>query len=206
MVRVNKDGQALGRKGAESRARLRDAAREMLGSVPFQKLTARAIARAADLASQTFYLYFRDVDELVLELCVDAAQDAQEVADALEPPWDSERFVTAFYRYWDRHRAVLSIRNFLADQGHEAFEEMRNSSSLPILEKIAERIETAQPDGAISRTDALARAIIIFAAIERMAARYSVITAASAEIDSRDLKRAEAYILSLLLTPEPLKR
>lgn len=207
MAALNKDGQIIGRKGAESRARLLDVARDLLISVPVQKLTASAIARAAGLASQTFYLYFRDVDELLLQLCAQAAEDAQDVALALDAPWDTggsllgyaEGFVTAFYRYWDRHRPVLNVRNFLADHGHEAFEAMRNTASLPIVQKIAERIAVAHGDGSITPKDALARAIIIFAAIERMAARYSVIQS-NGVIEGADLKRAEAHILSLLLT------
>lgn len=202
----------MGRKGAESRTRLIEAARELLSNVPFQKLTASVIARAAGLASQTFYLYFRDVDELLLHLCAHAAEDMQDVIDAIDVSGDAgslvdhaEGFVTTFYHYWDRQRPVLNIRNFLADHGHEAFEAMRNKASVPIVEKIAARIAAAHSDESLTRKDALARAIIIFSAIERMAARYSVIEADGAEINGADLKRAEAHILSLLLTRVKIK-
>lgn len=208
MTRVNKDGQALGRKGAESRARLLEAARRLIDEQPSAKLTATSIARAAGLASQTLYLYFSDVDELLLELARAASEDMGEIAAELDAPWDmatlhahTERVVSAFYRYWDRHRAILHIRNFHADGGREAFADVRNAASLPIVTKIAARIRAAQGER-LGEADALARAVLIFSAIERMAARYASIPGWQTMISTDALKRAEADILALLFSPD----
>src|SRR3546814_10346264 len=76
---LNKHGQAIGRKGAESRRRLLDATRTLIATEPAHKLTASAIARTAKLASQTFYLYFNDIDEILLALSQEAAEDMDEV-------------------------------------------------------------------------------------------------------------------------------
>ncbi|HEX7819683.1 MAG TPA: TetR/AcrR family transcriptional regulator [Sphingobium sp.] len=217
---INKDGQTIGRKGAESRARLLTAGRDLLGTVPVHRLTASGIARAAGLASQSFYLYFRDVDELLLLLCLQASEDMDELHAALDGDWHADaldahaqRFVAAFYRYWDRHRTVLNLRNFLADNGHMRFDAERNAASMPIVSAIAGHITAAHggaqaadgdsaPSGEVrlSQTDAFARAVVIFAAIERMASRYSDLKATDSSIGPTDLKRAEAHILSLLLT------
>src|SRR3546814_10296726 len=75
---LNKHGQAIGRKGAESRRRLLDATRTLIATEPAHKLTASAIARTAKLASQTFYLYFNDIDEILLALSQEAAEDMDE--------------------------------------------------------------------------------------------------------------------------------
>src|SRR3546814_10144145 len=118
---------------------------------PAHKLTASAIARTAKLASQTFYLYFNDIDEILLALSQEAAEDMDEVFAELNRPWDmtflrfhSQRFIDAFYAYWDRHRAILSIRNYSADNANPTFIIKRQNAALPIIIKIAERHRSAQ--------------------------------------------------------------
>lgn len=212
MNAVNKDGQALGRKGAESRKRLLEGARRLIAEAPSGKLTATSIARAAGLASQTFYLYFGDVEELLLELSLEASNDIGEIAAELDADWDNAamrehagRVVGAFYRYWDRHRAILHIRNFHADSGNEPFAEVRNTTSFPIVRKIAARIRAGQGDERLSEQDALARAVIIYSAIERMAARYASLPHWQNTINTAALQRAEADILTLLFSPRAME-
>ena len=181
MKKTNKDGQAIGRKGAESRSRLLAATRQLLIELSTaRKLTASSIARAAGLASQTFYLYFDDVEEVLFCLSEEASADTTEIIEALESPWDPASpqaftlpVVLAFYRYWDRHRPILNIRNYMADRGEEAFATLRNESAIPIVTRIAQRIRAGQGEARLSERDSLARAIIIFSAIERQAGRYA---------------------------------
>jgi AcrR family transcriptional regulator len=208
MKNTNKDGQAIGRKGAESRARLLEATRKLLGELPSaRKLTASSIARAAGLASQTFYLYFDDVEEILLSLSIEASEDTADIIAALDAAWKpaaprdyTETVVDAFYRYWDRHRAILNIRNYMADRGDEPFFKARNESALPIITRVAARIRIAQGEDRLTERDALARAIIFFSAIERMAARYSTTSGAAIMPGGDELKRAEADILAILMS------
>ncbi len=204
---TNKDGQAIGRKGAESRARLLEGARSLLFSTASDKLTASAIARAAGLASQTFYVYFDDIDEILQVLAADASQDNSEIIAELDRPWDltaiqlhAERVVGAFYRYWDRHRPILNVRNFRAENGQEAFMQLRNQSALPVVSRIASRI-LASHGSSVKERDAFARAVVIYAAIERMAARYASGGTDPTMVNSAELKRAEVDILALLFSP-----
>jgi AcrR family transcriptional regulator len=209
MKNTNKDGQAIGRKGAESRARLLEATRKLLSELPSaRKLTASSIARAAGLASQTFYLYFDDVEEILLSLSIQASEDTSDIIAALDADWQpsapltyTERVVAAFYQYWDRHRSILNIRNYMADRGDEPFAKARNESAIPIITRIAGRIRASQGEARLTERDALARAIIIFSAIERMAARYAVNTGQAVMPGGDELKRAEADILALLMSP-----
>jgi AcrR family transcriptional regulator len=206
---TNKDGQAIGRKGAESRARLLEATSQLLAELPSaRKLTASSIARAAGLASQTFYLYFDDVEEVLYSLSATASEDTAGIIAALDAPWDiaaphnyTARIVEAFYQYWDRHRAILNIRNYMSDRGDEPFAKIRNESAIPILVKLAARIRAGQGETNLTERDALARAIIIFSAIERMAARYASNTGHNMMPGGDELKRAEADILALLISP-----
>jgi AcrR family transcriptional regulator len=209
MKKTNKDGQAIGRKGAESRARLLQATRQLLSELPSaRKLTASSIARAAGLASQTFYLYFDDVEEILLGLSIEASEDTSGIIAALDAGWDpaaplayTEQIVSAFYEYWDRHRAILNIRNYMSDRGDEPFAKARNESAIPIISRIAARIRASQGEARLTERDALARAIIIFSAIERMAARYSASSGQALMPGGDELKRAEADILALMMSP-----
>ena len=211
MKTTNKDGQAIGRKGAESRARLLVATRQLLIELTTaRKLTASSIARAAGLASQTFYLYFDDVEEILFCLSEEASADTVEIIEALDRPWDAaepqnytQPVVSAFYRYWDRHRPILNIRNYMADRGDEAFASLRNESAIPIITRIAQRIRSGQGEARLTERDSLARAIIIFSAIERMAARYATNQGLHLMPSAEEMKHAEADILALLMSPVP---
>jgi AcrR family transcriptional regulator len=210
MIKTNKHGQVLGRKGAESRARLIEAARGLLETLPADKLTASAIARAAGLASQTFYLYLQDVDEALLQLSGEAAQDIQEIMAEVERPWDPTRladhagqFVDAYYRYWDRNRAVLTTRNFRAESGIEAFIVRRNDDTMPIIHSLRDRIQDSHGAEGIAPRDALARAIIAVTTIERMASRYPVLEGPPSVFNVDDIKRAEAHALMSMFAPQP---
>jgi AcrR family transcriptional regulator len=208
MGKVNKHGQSIGRKGAESRRRLMDATRELIVTQPAHKISASAIARAADLASQTFYLYFKDIDEILLALSDEAGADTDDLQGALhaqgiasEPAEQSRRFIDAFSKYWDRHRAVLSMRNYLADSGHPAFLAMRHDAAMPIIEAITDRIVESHAKENLDRRAALARSVLIFSAIERIASRPATMRNREGLLGPEDFEKAEAYILTLLFTP-----
>lgn len=210
MDEVNKHGQAIGRKGLESRQRLLDAARQLITDEPAHKLTASAVARAAQLASQTFYLYFTDIDEILLTLSREASEDMSLVRETLSAPWTSQspasharRFIEAFSAYWDRHRAVLSMRNYLADSGHEAFARVREEAALPLIELLADRIMAGHADAVFDRRAAFSRSLVIYSAIERMAARASIIQAQPRILSLKELQEAEIAILELLFTMDP---
>jgi AcrR family transcriptional regulator len=208
MDEVNKHGQSIGRKGTESRRRLMDATRELIAVEPAHKITASAIARAAKLASQTFYLYFKDIDEILLALSQEAGTDMQDVHDALGAAWQSappaeqaKRFIDAFTAYWDRHRAILTVRNYLADSAHPAFLTVRQDTAMPLIHAIADRMMAAHPDHDLERKSAFARSVIIYSAIERMAARPATMRHNPTMLSMADLQQAEADILTLLFTP-----
>lgn len=210
MRAVNKQGQAIGRKGLESRARMAEAALALLAEDPARPITASAVARAAGLASQTFYLYFEDVEELLLLLSEEASADTADILAALDGEWDpsslqrrSREFIEAFSRYWRQHRAVLNIRNFRADNGDRPFLDLRTRTAMPIVTRIAQLIRVTQGSSLAVEADALARSVIIYAAIERLAARPANGAVDPELLSAADIQRAEADILTLLFTPPP---
>ncbi|CAN5237942.1 hypothetical protein BH10PSE13_BH10PSE13_25150 [soil metagenome] len=207
MKRVNKHGQALGRKGEESRRRLLDATLSLIALESVHKLSASKIARAAGMVSQSFDLYFKEIDEVLLILAEEAAAELAEVAAILrdaptEMPADllSGKFVDAYSDYWDRHRPILNARNYIADSGNNEFLRVRHEATMPIIHAIADRI-VAQPGETLTRALAVSRAVIIYVSLERMAARSHAVQYSSEDADNDDLRRAEVDILALLFTP-----
>lgn len=200
---LNKAGQKLGRKGLETRTRLLAATRALLERAPQTKLNPSKIAREADLASQTFYLYFADVEEALLILCAEAAEDIEPAVAAFNRAGTSGdtdgvyEFVQAYYDFWDRHRAIFALRNYYSDNDEPRFVELRTACSMPVIDAITNRLHIS---GGITPSQALARAVVIFSAVDRMAARAHVMAAADHRILSNaDLMRAEADVLSLIL-------
>ena len=173
--------QELGRKGLETRRRLMLAAYELLQTMSAVSLTATAIARQAKTSSATFYVYFDDVSDVVLALAREASEDLDEVRAVLAA-WrtgksteDGARAFFDVYRaYWDRHRAILGIRNMEADRGDARFLAIRSRSGLSIITELGALIREGHPDDTLSEDQSLARATVIFAAIERLAATASL--------------------------------
>lgn len=211
-IRVNKQGQALGRKGGETRRRLLDATLDLIATGDTHKLSASRIARAAHLASQSFYLYFRDIDEVLYILSEEAAADFASVTAVVEgAPMDiapnllSQRLVAAFSDYWDRHRPILNVRNYLADCGNEDFLRHRFRTTMPLITSLARRMRAAQPAGTLDDAAARGRAVIIFQAMERCAARANAVQYSDdpAPVLTPSLREAAVDVLTLLLTPAP---
>ena len=207
MTPTNKQGQRLGRKGEESRRRLLDATLSLIKVEALHKLSASRIAREAGMSSQSFYLYFKDMDDILLALSEEPAVDAAEVAAVLaNAPYDlapesaARTLVTAYSEYWNRHRAILNVRNYIADSGNMAFLKLRQNTTMPIIYAVADRILVAQPTGKLDRASAVARAVIVYLAMERMAARSDAVQYSPLDVGAVDLIQAEIEILAQLFT------
>lgn len=178
VVIKNKQGQALGEKGNATRRRLMDAARHLLKSESPMALTAVSIAQEAKTSSATFYMYFDDVKDIMHALSQVAGEEMAEVYAVLDEPWNPSaievdhalRLVESFDNVWDRHREVLRYRNLEADRGDPRFEALRVSSYMPVIERLAHHILAAYPpEGKPRKGDAYAEAVVVHAALERIA-------------------------------------
>lgn len=179
VVKTNKHGQSLGRKGHETRQRLMNAALKLLKVSSPVELTAVSIAKKAKSSSATFYLYFSDVRGILLALNEAAEADMVEVHEVLDEPWDpnmlelehADRVVRAFVSVWDKHREILRYRNLEADRGDLEFESIRLRTSVRMVSRFADHIYAAHPrESGFTRNDAMAEASVLVAAMERLAA------------------------------------
>ena len=145
---TNKQGQALGEKGAATKQRLLEAARSLLKTQSPMQLTTVAIAKKAKTSSATFYMHFDDVKDIMYALAQAAGEDTAEIYAVLDEPWDASkvevararRFVDAVCAAWERHRAVLSYMNLEADRCDSRFVQLRASYFHPIVERMGNRI------------------------------------------------------------------
>ncbi len=168
------DGRALGRRGQQTRTRLLEATAQMLERVGLRDLRVVDIARVVGTSPATFYQYFRDVEDAVLALAVEAAEDLSPVSRALAEPWtdtSARRIVEAFVVSWDAHRAVLRVRNLAAQEGDQRFRTARLASLRPITEALAARVAESQQAGRVSPdVSPIAAASAMVAMTERVAA------------------------------------
>lgn len=168
------DGRALGRRGLRTRGRLLEATAQLLETGGLRDLRVVDIARAVGTSPATFYQYFRDVEDAVLTLAGEAAEDLSPVSRALAEPWtegSARRIVEAFVDSWDEHRAVLRVRNLAAQEGDQRFRAVRNASLRPITEALAARVAESQREGRVGAdVSPIAAASAMVAMTERVAA------------------------------------
>lgn len=146
-------GQKMGRKGRETRQKIMDAALELLKTSSYKDLSVSEIASEADLSNATFYVYFKDVEE-VLYACVQAAAlDLGELHEILDADWEPgrvqdyvKRFVEVYNELWEKYRIELRVRNLEADQGNLRFLNLRIETTKDILQKLGKKISYMNPD------------------------------------------------------------
>lgn len=174
----NKQGQILGRKGLETRARLMDAARNLLLTHSPLELAAVTIAAEAGTSPASFYMYFDDTRDVLFALSEVAGQDMGKINTIFDKPWNSENLeqraaevIDALNSVWNKHRAVLRYRNLEATRGDPRFSELRLNTFIPFIERFAQCILSINPaQGSRRRSDAYAEASILHGAMEHMAA------------------------------------
>lgn len=167
------DGRSLGRRGAQTRARLLDATTRLLEDNGLRELRVVDIARAVDLSPATFYQYFADVEAAVLALSIAVGEETSSLAGLLAEDWNrpegltfARRLVEDFITNWDEHRAVLRTRNLAAQEGDERFRAVRNDSLRPLTEGIGAKVAARQESG----LSPYAAGAAMVSMLERMAA------------------------------------
>lgn len=195
----------LGKKGKETRATLMQAARRLLDIVSPLSLSAASISKEAGTGPATFYVYFENVEDILWALCADITGDTEDlfaddsmlrVDERLEE--DALAFVRAYASIWARHGPLLLYRNMESDRGNRRFSQLVTRIGVPIMSGMTDRIVAAcPPDRPITRADANAEAVVLVAAIDRIAAAIHLYPEESVTPDK--LLRAEARVLTRML-------
>lgn len=201
----NLQGQAVGRKGQLTRLRLIDTLCEMLRHRPLNDLRIMELCQQAKTSPGTFYLYFKDVQDLAFEAIRLYQEIPAELDDLLRAAWPvdsafqyAQRFVAGYVHYWQERYHLLQIRNLTADQGDGRMVELRHSCVVPIMEHLAEKIASAQRRDAGPLTP-LAGATVVMGSLERLVALSRFHVAPRGDMSTQELIDAEAWVLARML-------
>lgn len=173
-VSWNLNGQKLGRKGRDTRARIIAAAAELVAEESGVPVTLSAVARRCSLGMTSLYVYFNDLTELLIALLEPVTATAEDAFIArLRPLWPddavglhSRHFVEAYHAHWLQHAPILHLRNSMADAHDRRMMEHRISAAQPLIHLLA-----AQMGGnpAASGSHAFAMASMLMTGLERAA-------------------------------------
>ena len=194
-------GRELGPRALKTRERILDATEELLAERSVLDLPVVDIARRAGTSPATFYHYFKDVDEVTLTLAVRAAEEMPDVAgwiraslggdDGLER---ARALVDAFLEHWDKHHAILTLRNLAADRGDRRFLQVRRENIEPVLAALASEIGRGQREQRISKEiHRYAAAAALASFLERLSAHQLDLAALGAT--RADIRETCARIL-----------
>ncbi len=172
---LDQSGRPLGPRAIEKRRQLMAATEALLEEVGLRELKVVDITRSIGCSPATFYQYFRDVEDAVRALADQVTREMPPILELLEDADAGSaglagvrQVVEAFIDHWDRHRAVLRVRNLAADEGDAGFLEIRSRAMTPLLTTMARRIErTGRGD-----LSPLPAAAALAAVLERLAAYH----------------------------------
>jgi AcrR family transcriptional regulator len=201
------DGRLLKRKGASTRQRILEELEALLQDGPASELRVARVAEAAEVAIATFYSYFESLDAALLALVEQDKFAYAPIMQLLQAPWPpaevparARDLVTAYFAFWDEHRAVLRLRNLRGDEGDARFLEARFKVTVPIMDAFAEKLAVAKAAGRLpAHTPAISFAAVILAALERNGSSYIHINRNS----RADLIEASAQTLAMWLLGGP---
>lgn len=170
----NLNGQKLGRKGKETRARIIAAATELIREESDEPLTLSAVARRSSLGMTSLYLYFFDLNELVIAVLEPVTATAeQDFIWRLRTRWPDDElashcrnFVDDFHNYWLKHSRLLHLRNSMADAHDTRMMEERIKVARPLISLLVGQMDCAQ---ASLEAPQSAMASVLVTAMERAA-------------------------------------
>jgi len=126
------------------------ATENLLEKRSIMELSVADIAAVAGTSSSAFYVYFDDVNEVVLAVAQPIRQITPEIESLLSSSWSAEEapakalaLVKAYVGFWQEHHAILRIRNLAADEGDKRFEEVRHEAVEPLHSLLQQRIQEA---------------------------------------------------------------
>ena len=185
------DNRVLGPRALATRNRLLKATAELLDSGGLLDFKVVDVARRIGTSPATFYQYFATVEDVILALSTEIGDELEPVHAAISQPWDgsgglelARQLVGSYMRHWDRHRAVLRIRNLASEEGDQRFRAARLRVTEPITAALAVKVDESKRAGRIAgEVNSYAVAAAMVAMMERMAAyRF--------ELEARGVDRA----------------
>jgi AcrR family transcriptional regulator len=218
-TRVDQSGRPLGPRAMRTRARILEATVAILDEKSMRDLRVIDIARRIGSSPATFYQYFKDVKDVVLELATEVSDFTPEMIELIQGDWHGRaghergiRLVNLVIDNWDRYKAILRVRNNAADEGDPEFMEVRRKAMFPMVRALAEALTMAHEAAGTDRVEnrewaggtisPLAGAMLLFAGLEGAAMYHEIFTQRfGPEGEGReDIVTSAATLLQTVLT------
>ncbi len=188
---ADQSGRPLGPRAMRTRARILEATVSLLEQKSMRDLRVIDIARSIGSSPATFYQYFKDVNDVVLELATEVSEFTPDMIELIHGDWTGRagherglRLANLVTDYWDRYKAILRVRNNAADEGDPAFKVVRLKAMLPMVTAFAEVIEAAHRESGTEESESsefeggrirpLSGAMFMFTALESMAIHHEI--------------------------------
>ncbi|MDR7103669.1 TetR family transcriptional regulator [Croceicoccus sp. BE223] len=170
-------GQEMGSKGFLTREKIIATTTELLGRRPLREIKVAEIGQSAGVSTSTFYIYFETVSDAALAAIERVNQASPEIINLMESPWprnkllqNSRALVNMYFSIWDKHHALLRVRNFVADEGDKRFIDARRRSIEPLLLRFQDKVRELQEDlPEERRLDPASTVSVLLAMLERTA-------------------------------------
>ena len=175
------DGRVPGRRGIATRRRLLDCTAELLSKTSYRDIKVIDIAREAGTSPATFYQYFAEVEQAVLGLAEELAEEGAALGELVRNDWRGERgvdtargVVEGFLDYYERHRAVFRVVDLATEEGDLRFQQLRTRALSGITRALEDTMATFQHEGRLGPDiDPTATAFVLISMLAHCAAhRY----------------------------------
>ena len=172
------DGRVPGRRGLATRRKLIDCTIQLLGTTPYRDLKVTDITRAAGTSPATLYQYFVDLQDVLLAVAEQTAEEAlQLVGYIADQPWkgaggvrSAEALVDGFIDFWRSHRPTLRVVDLLSTEGDKRFRHQRVVMLNAITKSLAEEIRKLNPG---NKVDPMAMAGVLVGMLAQVAGHQS---------------------------------
>lgn len=162
------------------RARIVEAARDLLSEQGLNALSMRAIAERIEYSPATIYLYFRDKEELTLEVVREGFRRMQavmmeELARLPETVSGAEEYGAtgrAYARFAVENAAYFRVMFELPSAAHVECPEPAEGPSESAFERVVEAVEQGLRDGSILGGDARRIALIGWGLVHGLTSLY----------------------------------
>ena len=194
------------KKSNDKHRRIIDAAVKVFARNGFYNSKVSEIARAAQVADGTIYLYFQNKDDILIRLFEEKMADVlqrvtQAVAEEPDPARKLERFALAHLSLVEENQQLAEIIQVEIRQSSKFMKEYKNVQFLQYLNLISSIIKEGQEKG-VFRPDiepgVFKRAF--FGALDEMS-RYWVLSSARKYSITRAAQEISSYFLRGVLAP-----
>jgi AcrR family transcriptional regulator len=149
---LDQSGRPLGPRALKTRSRILDATITLLDEKAMRDLRVIDIARRIGSSPATFYQYFKDIEDVVLELASRIQDLTPAMIEIIQGDWTGRdghmrgrHLANLFIDHFAKYNSILRVRNNSAEEGSAEFVAVRIQTMLPLLTAFSDLVREAHP-------------------------------------------------------------